>query len=420
MLQALLPSSPHGPREGGVEAPKQRCLAARGTTRSWRRRGEQAQRPPPACRADASPRAALGTPHGFFLCIFFFDFSLLRLQETRLQCSARHRQLRGAVTHLSPRCRGLLGSQHSCSPLFSPAPLQAGLGGTKTFTLCLRALVAARGWRAPLLQSEPLATATAASVHFCSHCGGLCILSCRNPSNTAGRGGGERTNRSRGVLAVSAAWFGLVSAAWPLPLPRVLPLGDPPLFAHSFPGHAAAAAASPPTSLAAPFAAARASTHVWLPPAAPAPDPAPLPSAAPAPARAQPGTAGLPASTPQPCLVLRGGQQLRALLLLLLAWRSVLCRTLVLCFSSQHPPGAAGCSELSRCLPATRTPPGPGRAGLGAAAAPVFPWKFPDLWHLLPAAPSLAPADPGQRSRALSSQSRARSTEPRRGRGHAA
>lgn len=256
--------------------------------------------------------------------------------------------------------------------------------------------------------------------HFCSHCGGLCILSCRNPSNTAGRGGGERTNRSRGVLAVSAAWFGLVSAAWPLPLPpRSSPWG-PPLFAHSFPGHAAAAAASPPTSLAAPFAAARASTHVWLPPAAPAPDPAPLPSAAPAPARAHtraPRGCLRPPHSPAWCF--GGGQQLRALLLLL-AWRSLLCRTLVLCFSSQHPPGAAGCSELSRCLPATRTPPGPGRAGLGAAAAPVFPWKFPDLWHLLPAAPSLAPADPGQRSRALSSQSRARSTEPRRGRGHAA
>lgn len=154
--------------------------------------------------------------------------------------------------------------------------------------------------------SAGLASSTAPK-HFCSHCGGLCILSCRNPSNTAGRGGGERTNRSRGVLAASAAWFGLVSAAWPLPLPpRSSPWG-PPLFAHSFPGHAAAAAASPPTSLAAPFAAARASTHVWLPPAAPAPDPAPLPSAAPAPARAQPGTVGLPASTPQPCLVLRGG-----------------------------------------------------------------------------------------------------------------
>lgn len=75
--------------------------------------------------------------------------------------------------------------------------------------------------------SAGLASSTAPK-HFCSHCGGLCILSCRNPSNTAGRGGGERTNRSRGVLAASAAWFGLVSAAWPLPLPRVLPLGDPP------------------------------------------------------------------------------------------------------------------------------------------------------------------------------------------------
>lgn len=272
--------------------------------------------------------------------------------------------------------------------------------------------------------SAGLASSTAPK-HFCSHCGGLCILSCRNPSNTAGRGGGERTNRSRGVLAASAAWFGLVSAAWPLPLPpRSSPWG-PPLFAHSFPGHAAAAAASPPTSLAAPFAAARASTHVWLPPAAPAPDPAPLPSAAPAPARAQPGTAGLPASTPQPCLVLQGGAAASCPpppppRLALGRARAMLCCTLVLCFSSQHPPGAAGCSELSRCLPATRTPPGPGRAGLGAAAAPVFPWKFPDLWHLLPAAPSLAPADPGQRSRALSSQSRARSTEPRRGRGHAA
>lgn len=75
--------------------------------------------------------------------------------------------------------------------------------------------------------SAGLASSTAPK-HFCSHCGGLCILSCRNPSNTAGRGGGERTNRSRGVLAASIAWFGLVSAAWPLPLPRVLPLGDPP------------------------------------------------------------------------------------------------------------------------------------------------------------------------------------------------
>lgn len=266
--------------------------------------------------------------------------------------------------------------------------------------------------------SAGLASSTAPK-HFCSHCGGLCILSCRNPSNTAGRGGGERTNRSRGVLAASAAWFGLVSAAWPLPLPRVLPLGDPPFLLTASP-----ATRPPPLPL--------------LPP----------PSLLLSLRRVRAHTSGcrprLQRQTPRRCHLLRqprpghsrapwgclrpphspawcfgGGQQLRALLLLL-AWRSLLCRTLVLCFSSQHPPGAAGCSELSRCLPATRTPPGPGRAGLGAAAAPVFPWKFPDLWHLLPAAPSLAPADPGQRSRALSSQSRARSTEPRRGRGHAA
>lgn len=272
--------------------------------------------------------------------------------------------------------------------------------------------------------SAGLASSTAPK-HFCSHCGGLCILSCRNPSNTAGRGGGERTNRSRGVLAASAAWFGLVSAAWPLPLPRILPLGDPPLFCSQLPrprGRRRCLSSHLPrcsfrcgacehTRLA----AARGSSA--------RPRAAAICCASPG-QGTHPGTAGLPASTPQPCLVLRGGAAASCPppppRLALGRARAMPCRTLVLCFSSQHPPGAAGCSELSRCLPATRTPPGPGRAGLGAAAAPVFPWKFPDLWHLLPAAPSLAPADPGQRSRALSSQSRARSTEPCRGRGHAA
>lgn len=302
-------------------------------------------------------------------------------------------------------------------PLFSPAPLRAGLGGTKPSRSASK-LWWQRGvgelhcskaspWPRPP-QRACISASTA--VGFASS--PVAILPTQQGE------GGERTNGSRGVLAASAAWFGLVSAAWPLPLPRVLPLGDPPFLLTASP---AAAAASPPTSLAAPFAAARASTHVWLPPAAPAPDPAPLPSAAPAPARAHPGTAGLPASTPQPCLVLRGGSSFVpsssssqgtqqgssdavqhagfVFQLTAPAWRCRMLRAVPLPPGYSHTPWA--CQSWARSCCSSR-----------------FPLEISRHPHLLPAAPSLAPADPGQRSRAPSSQSHACSTEPRRGRGH--
>lgn len=142
---------------------------------------------------------------------------------------AQHdRQLRGAVTHLSPRCRGLLGSEHSCSPFSLMHRYELARGAQSLHALFLRALVAAGGWRALLLQSEPPAAATAANVHFCIRWGGLCILSRVAILLTQQGKRGERTNRSRGALAVSAVWPGLGSAARPLPLPHVLPLGDPP------------------------------------------------------------------------------------------------------------------------------------------------------------------------------------------------